>query len=142
MQSKITSLNVLLLILVILIIVASVVFARRPSRSEVVFYDTGSKYDPNILMLGVRASKFGGMPVYLDSPAVLLGKSDSLELTLEQQQGLQGIIDKARQEAVGLLTETQVASISPLQTEPVVLPKLDKTIVSCEDGSCALPHAH
>ena len=137
MRAKLTSLNVLLSILMILIIVASVVFARIPAKPEVVFYNTGSEYDPSILALGVQASKFGGMPVYLDSPAVLLSRIDTLQLTAEQTLGLQGIIDKARQDAVAWLTEEQIALISPVRVEPVVLKRLDPEIPHCSTGSCA-----
>ena len=136
MRSKITSLNVLLSILMILIVVASVVFAKLPSRPEVVFYSTGSEYDPSILELGVQASKFGGMPVFLDSPAVLLSKADTLQLTAEQEQGLRGIIDRARQDAVAWLTEEQMASILPIGDEPVLLKKVDPGIPYCSTGSC------
>jgi hypothetical protein len=136
MRSKMTSMNVLLSILMVLIIVASVVFAQMPAKPEVVFYNTGSEYDPSILALGVQASKFGGMPVYLDSPAVLLGKADTLQLTAEQQVGLQGIIDKARQDAAVWLTEEQFASISPIRAEPVVLKRVSSVIPSCSTGSC------
>jgi hypothetical protein len=101
-----------------------------------VFYNTGSEYDPSILALGVQASKFGGMPVYLDSPAVLLGKAETLQLTAEQQMGLQGIIDKARQDAAVWLTEEQFASISPIRAEPVVLKRVSSEIPSCSTGSC------
>jgi hypothetical protein len=136
MRSKMTSLNVLLSILMVLIIAASVVFAKMPAKPEVVFYNTGSEYDPSILALGVQASKFGGMPVYLDSPAVLLGKADTLQLTAEQQLGLRGIIDKARQDAAVWLTEEQIASISPIRAEPVVLKRVSSVIPSCSTGSC------
>ena len=136
MRVKMTSLNVLLSLLMILIIVTSVVFAKIPAKPEVVFYSTGSEYDPSILALGVQASKFGGMPVYLDSPAVLLSKIDTLQLTAEQELGLQGIIDTARQDAAALLTEAQIASISPIRAEPVVLNRVAPDIPYCSTGSC------
>lgn len=136
MRSKITSLNVLLSILMILIIVASVVYAKLPSKPEVVFYSTGSEYDPSFLALGVQASKFGGMPMYFDSPAALLGKGDVLQLTAVQEQGLRGIIDKARQDAAALLTEAQIASISPILPEPVVLNRVAPEIPYSPGGLC------
>ncbi len=104
--------------------------------TEVVFYNTGSEYDPSFLALGVQASKFGGMPVYIDSPAVLLSKADTLQLTVAQALGLQGIIDKARQDAAALLTEAQIASISPIRAEPVVLNRVAPDIPYSSCGSC------
>ena len=136
MRVKITSLNVLLSLLMVLIVVTSVVFAKLPSKPEVVFYNTGSEYDPSFLALGVQASKFGGMPVYIDSPAVLLSKADTLQLTVAQALGLQGIIDKARQDATALLTAAQIASISPILPEPVVLNRVASEIPYSSCGSC------
>jgi hypothetical protein len=66
------SLSILLAVLIVLVIVASVVIAKMPARREVVYLDTGDDYDPSLLALGVRASKFSGMPIYSDSPSVPL----------------------------------------------------------------------
>ena len=138
MQTKKRSLQVLLSVLVILIVVASIVVAKMPRQREVVYYNTAPSYDKELLMLGVRASKFGGMSVYMDSPSVLLAKSDGLALTDDQQQKLQTIIDRAREDAVSLLTEEQIAEISPIPSEPVVFEKMNKTITSCADGACEI----
>jgi len=81
MQGKNRPLSILLAVLILLVIVVSVVFARMPARREVVYLDTSDDYDPSILALGVRASKFSGMPIYSDSPAALLGESAKLQLS-------------------------------------------------------------
>lgn len=135
-------LSVLLAVLTVLAIVASVVYAKMPARRDVVFSETGHEYDPSILALGVRASKFSGMPIYSDSPAAILGASDKLQLSESQKERLQDIIDRARQDARASLTRQQIASISPISEEPVVLPEIDRKIVSCQDGSCGWGHAH
>jgi hypothetical protein len=142
MQVRSKSLSILLAVFIALVIVASVVIAKMPARREVVYLDTGDDYDPSLLALGVRASKFSGMPIYSDSPAALLGASAKLQLSESQKQRLQEIIDKARQDARASLTAPQVASLSPISEKPVILPEIDKTITACEDGSCAPGHDH
>jgi hypothetical protein len=149
MQAKNRSLQILLAVLVILIVIASIVVAKMPRQREVVYYDTAPEFDQDLLMLGVRMSKFGGMSIYMDSPSVLLAKSDTLQLTPEQQQKLQTIIETARAGALSLLTEDQIAEIAPIPSEPVVLERMDKTITSCASGACnidsspqALSHDH
>ena len=135
-------LSKLLAVLTVLVIVASVVYAKMPARRERVFLDASHEYDPSILALGMRASKFSGMPIYSDSPAALLGTSDRLQLSESQRQRLQDILNKARQDARASLTPQQIASISPISEDPVVLPEIDKTIVSCQSGACGSSHDH
>jgi hypothetical protein len=129
--------SVLLVVLICLIVAASIIIAKMPKGQVVRYYDTTPKYDENIVRLGVRASKFGGMAIYMDSPAVLLNKADKLGLTDDQKQRLQAIVNKAREEATSILTEDQLEKISPIATEPVVLDKLEKTYIFCEQ--CTLP---
>ena len=130
-------LSVLLVVLICLIVAASIVIAKMPKGQVVRYYDTTPKYDENIVRLGVSASKFGGMSIYMDSPAVLLNKADKLGLTDDQKQRLQAVVDKARQEATSILTEDQLEKVSPIPTEPVVLDKLEKIYTTCEQ--CELP---
>ena len=130
-------LSVLLAVLICLIIVASIVIAKMPKGQVVKYIDTGPKYNESIARLGIRASKFGGMAIYMDSPAVLLNKADKLELTNNQKQRLQAIVDKARSEAISVLTKDQLEKVSPIPAEPVVLDKLEKTYQTCEQ--CELP---
>ncbi len=136
MQFRNKSLQILLAILVILIVIASIVIAKIPGQREVVYYNTSPNFDNDLLMLGVRMSKFGGMSIYMDSPSVLLSKTDRLELSGDQQRGLQDIIDRARQEAVSLLNEEQITRISPISSEPIVLEKMSETTSSCSSGAC------
>ena len=130
-------LSVLLVVLICLIMVGSIVIAKMPKGQIVRYIDTGPKYDESIVRLGVSASKFGGMAIYMDSPAVLLNKADKLALTNDQKQRLQAIIDKARSEATSVLTEDQLEKVYPIPAEPVVLDKLEKTYQTCEQ--CELP---
>ncbi len=130
-------LSVLLVVLICLIVTVSIIIAKMPKGQVVRYYDTTPKYDENIVRLGVGASKFGGMAIYMDSPAVLLNKADKLGLTDDQKQHLQDIVNKAREEATSILTEDQLEKISPIPTEPVVLDKLERTYISCEQ--CTLP---
>ena len=129
--------SVLLVVLICLIVAASIVIAKMPKGQVVRYYDTTPKYDEDIVRLGVSASKFGGMSIYMDSPAVLLNKADKLGLTDDQKQRLQAIVDKARREATSILTEDQLEKVSPIPTEPVVLDKLEKIYTTCEQ--CELP---
>ncbi len=130
-------LSVLLVVLICLIVVASIVIAKMPKGQIVKFYDTTPKYDESIAQLGVQASKFGGMAIYMDSPAVLLNKADKLGLSDDQKQRLQAVVDKARREATLILTEEQLQKVSPIPVEPVVLDKLEKIYTTCEQ--CTLP---
>lgn len=131
-------LSVLLVILICMIVAASIAFAKRSPGRDVVYYDTTPKYDPEIVELGLRASKFGGMAIHMDSPSVLLNKAERLDLTDAQRQGLQNIIDAARRDAIAVLTPAQLELISPMATEPVILGKLARDYASCSDV-CALP---
>jgi hypothetical protein len=141
MQIKNKTLQILMAVLVVLIVIASIVVAKVPRQREVVYYNTAPNFDKDLMMLGVRMSKFGGMSIYMDSPSVLLAKSDGLQLTDDQQLKLQTIIDKAREDAVALLTAAQVEEISPIPAEPMVLEKMDMTINSCASGACDISHS-
>ena len=141
MQAKNRTLQILLAVLVVLIVIASIVVAKVPRQREVVYYNTAPNFDKDLMMLGVRMSKFGGMSIYMDSPSVILAKSDRLQLTDDQKQKMQAIIDQARDDALSLLTEEQVAEISPIPSEPVVLEKMDNTITSCASGACEISHS-
>jgi len=131
-------LSVLLVILICMIVAASIAFAKRSPGREVVYYDTTPKYDPEIVELGLRASKFGGMAIHMDSPSVLLNKAERLDLTDAQRQGLQNIIDAARRDAIAVLTPTQLERVSPLAAGPGILGKLTRDYASSSDA-CALP---
>lgn len=144
-------LSVLLVILIGMIVAASIAFAKKSAEREVVYYDTTPKYDPEIIQLGLKASKFGGMAIHMDSPSVLLNKAKRLDLTDAQRLGLQSIIDAARRDAIAVLTPAQLELISPMATEPVILGKLARDYASCSDAcalltqcpeGCELEHAH
>jgi hypothetical protein len=141
MQAKNRSLQILMAVLVVLIVIASIVVAKVPRQREVVYYNTAPDFDKDLMMLGVRMSKFGGMSIYMDSPSVILAKSEELQLTDDQQHKLQAIVEQAREKTVALLTEAQVAGISPIPSEPIVLEKMDKTISSCASGACDISHS-
>ncbi len=130
-------LSALLAALICLIVAASIVIAKMPKGQTARYYDTTPKYDENIVRLGVSASKFGGMAIYMDSPAVLLTKADELGLTDDQKQRLQTVANGARKEAASILTADQLEKMSPIPTEPVVLAKLEREYLSCED--CVVP---
>lgn len=144
-------LSVLLVILIGMIVAASIAFAKKSGAREVVYYDTTPKYDPEIIQLGLKASKFGGMAIHMDSPSVLLNKAKRLDLTDAQRLGLQSIIDAARRDAIAVLTPAQLELISPMATEPVILGKLTRDYASSSDAcalraqcpaGCGLEHAH
>ena len=130
-------LSVLLAVLICVIVAVSVVIAKMPRGQVVRYYDTTPKYDENIVRLGVRASRFGGMAIYMDSPAVLLTEADKLGLSDDQKQRLQAVVNKAREEATSILTEDQLEKVAPIPTEPVVLDKLERKYLTCEQ--CMLP---
>lgn len=141
-------LPVLLSVLVILIIVASVVVAKTARKPKVIYVDRSTEYDPQLLAMGMRISKFGGMSIYRDSPSVLLTKSEKLALTAEQKGRLEEIVHEAREQAVAVLTEEQLAKISPIPEQPFVIDELDRTIPyatcqACTDPACAAEgHVH
>jgi hypothetical protein len=145
------ALSALLVILICMIVAASIAFAKRGRDREVVYYDTAPKYDPEIVQLGLKASKFGGMAIHMDSPSVLLNRAERLNLSETQTQGLQAIIAAARRDALTILTPAQLELVSPLATEPVILGKLSRDYASCGDvcalppqcpAGCELDHAH
>lgn len=148
MLTKGKLLPILLSVLVVLIIVASVVVARSSKRPKVIYVGRTPEYDPQLLTMGMRISKFGGMSIYRDSPGVLLTRAEKLELTPEQKQRLEEIVHQARNQAVSVLTEEQLARISPIPEEPFVIAELDRTIPlatcsTCTSDSCAADgHVH
>ena len=141
-------LPILLSLLVVLIIAASVVVARTARKPKVIYVDRSTEYDPQLLTMGMRISKFGGMAIYRDSPGVLLTRAEKLELTTEQRQRLEQIVHEARKQAVAVLTADQLARIAPIPEEPFVIDELDRTIPlatcsTCTDDACAAEgHIH
>ena len=144
-------LSVFIVSLICVVVAASIAFDEKSPGREVVYYDTGSKYDPEIVQLGLRASKFGGMAIHMDSPSVLLNKAERLDLTDAQRQGLHIIINAARRDAIAVLTPAQLELISPVATDPVILGKLARHYASSSDvcavpaqcpAGCELEHAH
>ena len=148
MLTKGKLLPILLSLLVVLIIAASVVVAKTSKRPKVIYVDRNTEYDPQLLTMGMRISKFGGMSIYRDSPGVLLTQSKKLELTAEQEQRLDEIVHEARRQAVSVLTEEQIAKISPIPTEPFVIAELDRVIplatcsTSSHDSCTVEGHVH
>lgn len=146
MLAKDKLLKVLLYVLAVLVIISAVVACKGSHRPRVVYVNNGPAYDPQVLQLGAQASRFGGMSIYRDSPGALLSRAEKLALTPEQQQRLQAIVQKSRRQAVAVLTEEQLADISPIPEEPVVLAKLTPTFptcTSCSSSVCdAEKHAH
>lgn len=146
MLEKSRLLKILLSVLVLLIVLTSVVLFKKGTEPRVVHVQPGPEYDPEILMMGVRISKFGGMSIYRDSPGVLLSRSEKLALTEDQQLRLEAIVHQARQQAVSVLTEPQRARISPAPEVPFVVAKLDPTFLTCEtcsEGACSSSeHGH
>jgi hypothetical protein len=139
------SLKVLLGVLVVLIVISAVVVSQGYQKPRVVYVDRGTEFDPNLLMLGVRMSKFEGMEIHRDSPAVLLSRAEKLDLTTDQQDRLHALIDQSRQAALAVLTAEQLDRISPIPAEPFVVDELDRTIPVCEGDACDYhdhDHAH
>ena len=81
--------------------------------------------------------------------AKVVGCKYSSQHEFLNQRGMQTIIDLARNDALSLLTERQIAEIGPIPSEPVILDKMDKTIASCANAACDIssnpqesPHTH
>lgn len=143
MLAKDKLLKILLSVLAALVIISAVVVYKGSHRPRVVYLNQGPEYDPQVLQLGAQVSKFGGMSIYRDSPGVLLSRADKLALTAEQQQRLQDIEQESRRQAVAVLTAEQLADISPIPEEPVILARLAPTFPTCSAGVCGLDgHAH
>ena len=124
------TLNILLVVLTILIVVASIVVGKLPEPRTSV-HDHPPIYHQDVVMLGVRASKFEGMALHMDSPNVLLNKAHKLNLTDAQQTALSAIVDRSRAESLALLTDEQRASLGPIPSEPFVFDSLDRTVINC-----------
>lgn len=145
MLAESRSLKVLLGVLVVLIVISAVVVSQGYQKPRVVYVDRGTEFDPNLLMLGVRMSKFEGMEIHRDSPAVLLSRAEKLELTADQQERLRALVAEGREAALAVLTAEQLERISPIPSEPFVVDELDRTIPVCEGDACDYhdhDHAH
>jgi len=148
MLAKDKFLRILISILAVLVAISAVVVYTGSHRPRVTYINNGPAYDPQVLQIGAQVSRFGGMAIYRDSPGALLARAEKLALTTEQQQRLQDIVQEARRQAVAVLTEEQLAHVSPISEEPFVVGKLIPdytTCSSCSTGSCPTDdhdHAH
>ncbi len=139
MIEKNRTLSVLLAVLVGLIVVTSLVIGQIPKTKSRVIAPPPI-YHQDVVMLGVRAAKFSGMAIHLDSPNVLLNKGEKLGLTPAQRADLQSIMDRARQEALAVLTDKQRVALEPIPADPFVFDTLDRRIQTCADaGGCPAP---
>ncbi len=64
--------------------------------------------------------------VYLDSPAVLIGQAESLQLSDEQVKSLKKIQTAARKKAMKILTSEQKKKLDKIPPEPIKLAMLHK----------------
>lgn len=136
MVQKSRTLSILLAVLVGLIVVTSLVIGQIPKTESRVIAPPPI-YHQDVVMLGVRAAKFSGMAIHLDSPNVLMNKGDKLGLTETQRADLQSIMDRARQEALAVLTDEQRVAVGPIPADPFVFDTLDRQIQTCADtGGC------
>lgn len=62
-----------------------------------------------------------GTAVYMDSPAVLLAKAETIGLSEAQKTALHGIINQARRDALAVLTPEQKTGLGQISAEPVVI---------------------
>ncbi len=64
------------------------------------------------------------MPSYLDSPAAILGQSETLSLTAEQKSRLESIEQDARDRALKVLTSEQKEKLGTIPKQPVTMKEL------------------
>jgi YHS domain-containing protein len=64
--------------------------------------------------------------VYLDSPAVLIGQAESLQLSDEQVKSLKKVQAQARKKAMKILTSEQKKKLDKIPPEPIKLAMLHK----------------
>ena len=62
--------------------------------------------------------------IYLDSPAVLIGQAEKLQLSNEQLESLKKIQDQARKKAIQILTSDQKTKLDKIPAKPITLAKL------------------
>ena len=62
-----------------------------------------------------------GAPIYLDSPAVILGQADVLELSAEQKESLKNIVSDARKKAAKVLAPEQREKLGDVSIEPLTM---------------------
>ncbi|MFQ6099321.1 MAG: hypothetical protein ACE5O2_16435 [Armatimonadota bacterium] len=68
-----------------------------------------------------RAQAVMKMPVFLDSPAAIVGQADKLGLSDEQTQRLTEIENDARKKALAVLTEEQRDKLGEVRDEPITM---------------------
>lgn len=67
-------------------------------------------------------------PMYMDSPAVLLGMSDELTLTADQKEKLQKISQQSRKDAMMVLTNDQKTKLGPVSDTPMTMMQIIREI--------------
>ncbi|MFA5866077.1 MAG: hypothetical protein WC975_15500 [Phycisphaerae bacterium] len=75
-------------------------------------------------------SAFVQAPIYMDSPAMLLGQTDMLTLNSDQKQKLMDIEKDAREKAMMVLTEAQKSKLGTISDQPM-------TMMQIHQGMCA-----
>jgi hypothetical protein len=60
-------------------------------------------------------------PVYLDSPAVIVGQAEKLQLSDEQKESLKKIEQDARERALAVLTAAQREKLGKIPDKPISL---------------------
>ncbi|MGB9616808.1 MAG: Spy/CpxP family protein refolding chaperone [Desulfomonilaceae bacterium] len=74
--------------------------------------------DPEMMR---RCKAVMSAPIFLDSPAVIRGQAESLELSDEQKQKLLDIEKEAREKARTVLTEEQTKKLGEIPDKPVTM---------------------
>ena len=67
-------------------------------------------------------------PMYMDSPAVLLGMSEDLMLTADQKEKLQKVIDQSRMDALAVLTADQKTKLGTVSDKPMTMMEVTREI--------------
>ena len=83
-----------------------------------------------------------GASVYLDSPAVLIGQAEELQLTNDQVKTLKGIQALARKKAMEILTSDQKKKLDRIPAKPITLAELcGEMPCGWDKGTCPLEGA-
>ena len=106
---------------VFIVLVVSLIVSMAIAR------DTENKkhQDKDVAKCMMRQCKMiTGAPIYFDSPAVILGRAETLKLSAEQKGLLKKIEDDARKKALGLLTPEQREKLGEIPAKPITLAQL------------------
>lgn len=99
--------------------------------------DPNKDAEPNIAAMRYCKMIMNSL-IYLDSPAVVLGQSDVLNLSDEQKESLKRIENETRQKAMEVLTSQQREKLGQIPAEPIMLAQLCRQTCRAKDSDTTM----